>query len=83
MIFIRFVEKFGKLAQCVDRLGQRQYNEGVILPLVYRRNKLQKYFICERNEIQRMKWKKAEEMNESSFPFLMYGERKLEEEIYG
>ncbi len=28
--------------------------------------------MCERNEIQRMKWEKAKEMDESSFPFLMY-----------
>ncbi len=28
--------------------------------------------MCERNEIQRMKWEKAKEMDESSFPFLIY-----------
>lgn len=39
---------------------------------MYRRIKMRKSFICERNEIQRMKWKKAKEMDASSFPFLMY-----------
>ena len=39
---------------------------------MYRRDKMQKAFMCERNEIQRMKWEKAKEMDESSFPFLMY-----------
>ncbi len=72
MIFIGFVEKNGKLLQCVDRWERRQYNKNVILPLMYRRIKMRKSFICERNEIQRMKWKKAKEMDESSFPFLMY-----------
>ena len=33
---------------------------------------MQKAFMCERNEIQRMKWEKAKEMDVSSFPFLMY-----------
>ena len=39
---------------------------------MYRRTELQKAFMCERNEIQRMKWEKAKEMDASSFPFLMY-----------
>ncbi|WP_300788990.1 hypothetical protein [uncultured Acetatifactor sp.] len=69
---MRFVEISGKSAQCVDRWEERQYNKDVILPLMYRRIELQKAFMCERNEIQRMKWEKAKEMDASSFPFLMY-----------
>ena len=38
--------------------------------------------MCERNEIQRMKWEKAKEMGESSFPFLMY-ERMTKEKSQG
>lgn len=44
MSFISFVEKFGKFVQCVDRWRRKQYNEYVILPLMYRRIKMRKAF---------------------------------------